>query len=108
MYLKNKPFGEFSLEMTEESVMRIIKNQQPKLSCGVDTINNKVVKTCHLELMDPMTTIINKSIRESKLPQAYKQAGIIPLYKKGATNICGNYRPVSLLSAISKILEKVI
>ena len=64
----------------------------------MDTIN----KTCSQELAHPMTIIINKSIRESKVPLLYKEAKIIPLYKKGAGNKCGNYRPVSLLSALSK------
>ena len=94
--------------MDKEDVMKIMKNQQAKLSCGIDTINNRIVKTCHKELTEPMTIVINKSIKESKVPQAFKIARIIPLYKKGAANKCGNYRPVSLLSALSKILEKVI
>ena len=42
------------------------------------------------------------------MPHKFKIARIIPLYKKGAANECGNYRPVSLLSALSKILEKAI
>ena len=75
---------------------------------GIDQINNKIVKLCHKELAKPMTHIINTSIRTGKVPLKYKIARIIPLYKKGAANECGNYRPVSLLSALSKILEKVI
>ena len=94
--------------LEEEEVQEIMKHQQPKLSCGVDQINNKLVKTCHRELTIPMTKIINKSIEESYVPTIYKLAKIVPLYKKGAANECGNYRPVSLLSALSKILEKAI
>ena len=85
-----------------------MKRQQPKMSCGIDTINNKVVKTCFKELAKPMTLVINKSIKECYVPQVYKLAKIVPLYKKGPANECGNYRPVSLLSALSKILEKAI
>ena len=48
------------------------------------------------------------SIRERYVPQVYKKAKIVPIYKKGAANECGNYRPVSLLSVLSKILEKAI
>ena len=94
--------------LEEEEVGEIMKKQQPKMSCGIDTINNKIVKTCHKELMKPMTLVINKSIKECYVPQTYKKAKIVPLYKKGAANECGNYRPVSLLSALSKILEKAI
>ena len=108
-YLEKHPVSKFQLKpLEEEEVVKIMKNPQPKRSCGTDTIDNKVVKTCHQELGIPMTHIINKSIKEGKVPLLYKQARIIPLYKKGAANTCGNYRPVSLLSALSKILEKAV
>ena len=55
-----------------------------------------------------MMIIINKSIANSQVPDLFKVARIIPLYKKNAADNCGNYRPVSLLSALSKIQEKVI
>ena len=85
-----------------------MRHQQPKLSCGIDTINNRLVKSSSIALAKPMTIVINKSIEEHKVSSVFKIARIIPLYKKGAANDCGNYRPVSLLSALSKILEKVI
>ena len=92
-YLKKSTWGTFELqEVSEEDVRSMMKGQQPKLSCGIDTINHKIVKTCSQELAHPMTIII-KSIRESKVPLLYKQVRIIPLYKKGAANECGNYRP---------------
>jgi len=92
-YLKQPGKDQFRLRaMEEEEVMNIMKHQQPKLSCGVDTINNKIVKQCHKELTEPMTIVINKSIQESRVAPAFKIARIIPLYKKGAANECGNYR----------------
>ena len=99
----------FQLEpLLEEDVEAILKGQQPKLSCGIDTINNKLVTKCYKELTEPMTIIINKSIAEGKVPAIHKKARIIPLYKKGQSNVFGNYRPVSLLPSLSKILEKAI
>ena len=65
----------------EEEVGDIMKRQQPKMSCGIDTINNKVVKTCYKELAKPMTLVINTSISECYVPQVYKRAKIVPLYK---------------------------
>ena len=55
-----------------------------------------------------MTIIINESLASGTVPAKYKIAKIIPLYKKNEANDFGNYRPVSLLSALSKILEKVV
>ena len=94
--------------LKQEEVEEIMKGQQPKMSCGIVTINNKVVKHCHKELSEPMTLVINKSIQEHFVPSTYKKAKIVPLFKKGAHNICGNYRTVSLLPSLSKILEKAI
>ena len=77
----------FILEPVDrEEVSRIMRNQKPKLSCGVDTINNKIVKLCHEELGEPMTIIINKSLASGTVPAKYKIAKIIPLYKKNEAN----------------------
>ena len=101
--------GRFELAIPDCVIIeKIMKNQQPKMSCGKDTINDRIVKTCCKELAEPMAIIIANSIREAHVPGAFKIARIIPLFKKGQANDCGNYRPVSLLSALSKILEKVI
>ena len=100
---------EFELEEVEVSdIEEIMKKQQPKMSCGIDSINNKIVKVASKELAYPMTLIVNKSIREGCVPAIYKLARIVPLYKKGPTDEWGNYRPVSLLPSLSKILEKAI
>ena len=108
-YLDLELFHRFQIQPVEEKkVEKLMKSQWPKLSCGLDSINNKVVKICVTELAKPMTHIINLSIQTGCMPRAFKVARIIPLYKKNAPDECGNYRPVTLLSALSKFLEKVI
>ena len=63
-YLQLPEIEKFKLrEMDEEDVMKIMKNQLAKLSCGIETINNKIVKTCHKELAKPMTYVINCYVR---------------------------------------------
>ena len=52
--------------------------------------------------------MINKSIVEGKVPDSLKIAEIIPVYKSKEKNIIDNYRPISILPPISKILEKII
>ena len=102
-----RSYGLFELARPDsEYVGKIMSKQQPKLSCGLDTISNKVVKICSKELAVPMAIIIGHSIEEGYVPTKFKLARIIPLYKKGSADEFGNYRPVSLLSALSKILEK--
>ena len=82
-YLNFTPDNSFSLaRTTEEEVEKIMRNQKPKLSCMIDTINNMIVKLCSKELAKPMTIILNKSIDEGKVAAVFKIARIIPLYKK--------------------------
>ena len=103
-YLRPNTHSLFHLQAVQrEEVAKIMKNQKSKLSCGLDTINNKI---CHEELSEPMTIIINKSMESNYVPSLFKIARIITQYKKNSADEFGNYRPVSLLSAPSKILEK--
>ncbi len=55
-----------------------------------------------------VTHIINLSICQGKVNDELKQARIIPIFKKGGRFECNNYRPVSILSALSKVMEKII
>ena len=57
--------------------------------------------------MYPLTKIINKSLLTGKVPTSSKIAKIIPIYKNKERNQVNNFRPISLLPSISKIIEKV-
>ena len=59
-------------------------------------------------IISHLTCIINTSITTGKFPAAWKYALVVPLYKKGDPNCVSNYRPISLLPIISKILEKIL
>ncbi|ELU06988.1 hypothetical protein CAPTEDRAFT_139824, partial [Capitella teleta] len=75
-------------------------------STGHDDINTILIETLHRELCQPLTLIINQMIATSIFPNSLKIAKIKPLYKKGNRHLWENYRPISLLPAIFKILEK--
>ena len=59
-------------------------------------------------LCDPITLLINKSIENGHVPNTLKIAKVVPIYKSKDQKQLSNYRPISLLPSISKILEKVI
>lgn len=88
-------------------VLGIITSLKPKLSCGVDEIPSKVVKHCAKQLANPLVSIINKSFSSGQFPSALKISKIYPKHKKGAVTKIENYRPISLISTFSKIIEKV-
>ena len=56
----------------------------------------------------PLSLIINKSLEQGVVSDAMKLAKVIPIYKSKSKNSLNNYRPISLLSNMSKILEKVV
>ena len=59
-------------------------------------------------IIDPLTDIINCSLRTSTYPTSWKQAEVIPLHKDGDPDNASNNRPVSLLSNLSKICDKIV
>ena len=86
-------------------VKNILTNSKPKLSAGFDGIPLKLLKSSPDNIIMALSHIFNLT---GKVISDFKIAKIIPLYKKGDASDINNYRPVSLLSNISKILEKTM
>lgn len=77
-------------------------------STGLDGISPRFLKDGADILVHPVTHIINTSITSGIVPADLKVARVTPLYKKKSMLDVGNYRPVSVLSTVSKILEKAV
>lgn len=60
------------------------------------------------EISKPLCLLFNKSLHERVFPDQWKIAYVIPLFKSGDKSLPSNYRPVSLLSCVSKLLEKIV
>ena len=73
-----------------------------------DLISNFILKEFKEELKKPLTIITNMSFITGQFPTKGREAHIIPSYKKGDKSECSNYRPISLLPNISKIIEKAM
>ena len=96
-------------DTTEEEVWKIIC-KSPAKSCMLDPIPTWLIKESRSELLPVMTNIINSSLRSSQVPKSVKLVIVTPLLKKSTLDpdILKNYRPVSNLSYISKLLERVV
>ncbi len=90
------------------TVILIVKKLKNTNSCGSDEILYRFLRDPLPFITPCLTCIINTSIVTGVFPTAWKQSLVIPLYNSGASYDLGNYRPISVLSIVSKILEKVI
>ena len=78
---------------------------QAKKSSSFDKISNAMLKKVPAMVI-PVTKVINKSLTQAHVPAKFKIAELIPLHKSGSKKSFNNYRPISLLSVLSKLLEK--
>ena len=84
------------------------KNQN---SSGSNNISNILLKAIAPYTIKPIYKLLNRSLRSGTVPKAFKIAKVIPIYKgkdSGSQYEYGNYRPISLLQSLSKVLEKVV
>ena len=92
----------------EEEIFKIINGMKPKKSAGHDGLSSIYLKLFIYEIVRPLTIIINKSLVTGIVPDLMKLAKVIPIYKSKNKKLFSNYRPISLLPVLSKVLEKVV
>jgi hypothetical protein len=92
--------------VTEEFVFKELCSLNANKSTGLDEIQARFIKDGGNVIKVPITAIINQSITTGVVPQSMKYARVKPLFKKNSPLEVGNYRPISILSIVSKILER--
>ena len=86
----------------------MIKQLPNKISYGHDKISNIMLKALRTSIIYPLCHIFNASLLEGTFPERMKTAEVIPLYKGKDMDLMINYRPISLLIMLSKLLEKIM
>lgn len=111
-YLKSKrnpnPSSMFLDETDPEEIYKIISALKAKKSSGYDNISTTFLKQVGPEISCPISILVNKSFSEGVVPDILKIGKVIPIYKSNDKELFSNYRPISLLPALSKILEKAM
>ena len=87
-------------------IRKQLSSLDPKKAVGLDDISSLFLRDGTDCIVAPVKHIVNISIITETVPSSFKEAKVIPLFKKGSTLDPGNYRPVSILSVLSKILER--
>ena len=93
--------------MSVETVLNHLKSIDTTKATGSDGIPGHLLKGCASVLAPSLTKIFNTSLLSGVVPRLFKKAVITPVFKSG-NNLAGNYRPISLLPIVSKILEKIV
>ena len=93
-------------EETEAEVSKVMKSIKTN-ACGVDKISAYFLKMCIQHIIMPITDIVNSSFRQKIFPSRWKKALVKPLPKINIPLSPSDFRPISLLPAISKIMEKL-
>ena len=110
-YLNANITSKFKFELVnDKQILDLIGSLEPKTSSGYDKISSKLLIQLSPTIHTILRVIINQSLITGIFPQKLKVAMIIPIYKGKNTDQHEfvNYRPISLLPAISKIFEKVV
>ena len=89
-------------------IVNIVKKMKNKNSSGHDGISNFLLKSIIHHLKYALNIVFNNSIQEGVYPDQMKLAEVVPIYKSKRRDLVENYRPVSLLHVISKVLERII
>ena len=105
--LHDNDFANFDYTFSDSDIIKIVSELKDYGGKGPDGIPNVFVKNCIHSLLIPLRAIFQKSLSSHTFPNIWKLSHIIPIFKKGDKNNIKNYRPISMLSCFSKILESL-
>lgn len=97
-----------SIVLTNMEVLSSLSSLDPRKAPGSDGLPTSILKECATELCPSICNLFNKSLATGEIPEEWKHSVVVPVFKKGKKEDVTNYRPISLLSVLSKVLERCV
>jgi len=101
-------WSDTNVDFSVDSIIKKLQKLPTDKSPGPDGIHNLLLHNCAAEVAEPLSLIFKASFESGILPQEWKSANVVPIFKKGARNDRANYRPISLTSVPCKVMESLI
>ena len=95
-------------KVNENFVYNFLSTLNVSKSTGFDGIGPRLLKLSAGVITQSLTVIVNKCVENGVFPSSWKQAKVTPLYKNGPRDEINNYRPLSILPTLSKLIEKIV
>ena len=92
----------------QSEVLDVLKTLQLGKASGPYGINNRILIEAAGQLAPHLCDLFNQSLNTSSVPSSWKISNVCPIFKSGDASLASNYRPVSLMNNIEKILERII
>ena len=97
-----------SMNCDVNTVLAILESIPVNKACGPDGISARIIYECRNQLAVPLAKICSLSLAQGAFPKQWKQANVVPIFKKGDVKNPKNYRSISLIPLFGKVLEKVV
>ena len=106
---KNTNDKRLEVNITHDKIKKELEELNPNKSPGPDLMQPRVLKEIRSSLVEPLFLIFNASLTAKKIPDDWKLASVTPIYKrKGDKRTPSSYRPISLTSIASRIMESIV
>ena len=107
--MKTKTDKQFKFDYVSKIyVEKELKSMKRGKAAGHDDIPHGMLKDAASEIAKPLCYLINLSLQTGIVPAEWKIAKVTPIHKSGSTSNLDNYRPISILPVLSKILERAV
>ena len=96
------------LSTTPADVFRVLSSLPRRKAPGMDGVTTHLLKECASGIAVSLSDLFNRSFAEQRFPAAWKDALVVPAFKRGDRSSLTNYRPIALLSSVGKVCERIV